>query len=83
MQHVWERSQECERLDHVVIATDDERIAEACVAFGAEVAMTASDHPSGSDRIAEVARQFPDHGAIINIQGDEPLIDAKLIDDLA
>ncbi|MEM7013815.1 MAG: 3-deoxy-manno-octulosonate cytidylyltransferase [Verrucomicrobiota bacterium] len=83
VQHVWERCQECERLDHVVIATDDDRIADAAAGFGAEVAMTKPDHPSGTDRIAEVARQYPDHGAIINIQGDEPLIEPGLIDELA
>lgn len=83
VQHVWERCQECQRLDHVVIATDDARIAEAAAGFGADVAMTKPDHPSGTDRIAEVAHQYPDHGAIINIQGDEPLIDPELIDELA
>ncbi|MFT5466164.1 MAG: 3-deoxy-manno-octulosonate cytidylyltransferase (CMP-KDO synthetase) [Verrucomicrobiales bacterium] len=83
VQHVWERCQECQQLDRVVIATDDDRIREAAEGFGAEVAMTSPDHPSGTDRIAEVALQFPDHGAIINIQGDEPLIDPVLIDNLA
>lgn len=83
VQWVWERCQGCRRLDDLVIATDDDRIREAAEKFGAEVAMTSPDHPSGTDRIAEVARQFPEHGAIINIQGDEPLIEPGLIDDLA
>jgi len=83
VQHVWERCQECTRLNDVVVATDDERIAIAAEKFGARVTMTAADHPSGTDRIAEVARQFPDHGVIVNIQGDEPLIRPALIDQLA
>ena len=83
VQHVWERCQACEELDAVVIATDDERIAEVARNFGAQVAMTRSDHPSGTDRIAEVAEQFPDHDTVINVQGDEPLISPELIDQLA
>lgn len=82
MQHVWERCLECRKLDQVIIATDDERIFNAAKGWGAEVCMTAEDHPSGTDRAAEVARMFPDHGCIINIQGDEPLISPDLIDEL-
>jgi 3-deoxy-manno-octulosonate cytidylyltransferase (CMP-KDO synthetase) len=67
----------------VVIAIDDERIASAARAFGAEVRLTRADHPSGTDRIAEVASCFPHHGAIVNVQGDEPLISPALIDRLA
>lgn len=83
VQHVWERCQKCERLAHLMVATDDQRIFDAATEFGAEVCMTSPDHPSGTDRIAEVARQFPDYQAIVNIQGDEPLIEPGLIDALA
>ncbi len=83
IQHVWDRCSECQRLDHVTVATDDDRIAEAVQNFGGHVTMTRPDHPSGTDRAAEVAEAFPDATHIINIQGDEPLIDPELIDQLA
>ncbi len=82
VQHVWDRCQLCKNLDSVVVATDDQRIADAVEAFGGQVALTASDHPSGTDRIAEVAKQA-DCTHVINIQGDEPLISPDLIDELA
>lgn len=66
VQHVWERAMRCKNIDQVVIATDDERIMEAAASFGAQAVLTAVDHPSGTDRIAEVARAFPDHQTIIN-----------------
>lgn len=81
--HVWDRCGECEELSAVTVATDDERIADAVRAFDGHVTMTRDDHPSGTDRVAEVAEAFPDMSHIINIQGDEPLIDPKLIDQLA
>jgi 3-deoxy-manno-octulosonate cytidylyltransferase (CMP-KDO synthetase) len=83
VQHVWERCQECRAIDDVIIATDDARISEAAAAFGARAVLTSPDHPSGTDRIAEAARAFPDHQVIINVQGDEPLISPALIDELA
>ena len=79
IQHVWERCQEASSLDATVIATDDERIAEVARSFGAEVCMTAADHPSGTDRIAEVAARLPEASHVINIQGDEPVIDPESI----
>src|SRR4051794_382514 len=81
LQHVWERCQRARSLDSVIIATDDMRIAEAAFAWGAEVALTSAKHRSGSDRIAEVA-QKSDFTHVINIQGDEPLINPKLLDRL-
>lgn len=71
--------------EQVVIATDDERIAAAGEAFGAQVCMTAATHPSGTDRIAEVARryQWPEDTIVVNLQGDEPLIDPALLRALA
>jgi len=83
LQHVWERCQQAQSLDALIIATDDIRIAEAAFDWGAEVALTSSQHASGTDRIAEVARNLRGVTHIINVQGDEPLIDPKLIDRLA
>lgn len=84
LQHVWERCQGCSNLSSTVVATDDDRIAQAAENFGARVTMTSPDHPSGTDRIAEAARNVgADFTHAINIQGDEPLIDPALIDQLA
>lgn len=83
IQHVWERCQLAQQLDATIIATDDSRIAAAAEAFGAKVAMTSPDHASGTDRIAEAASGDPECTHVINIQGDEPLIDPALIDQLA
>ncbi len=82
LRHVWERSQRARSLDCVIIATDDMRIAEAAFSWGAEVSLTSTNHRSGTDRIAEVAAKTKDFDYIINIQGDEPLIDPRLIDRL-
>jgi 3-deoxy-manno-octulosonate cytidylyltransferase (CMP-KDO synthetase) len=78
IQHVVERCQQSKKLSEVVVATDDTRIWEVAQNF-CRVEMTAPDHPSGSDRIAEVARNVP-CDAVVNIQGDEPLIDPRVID---
>ncbi|HEY5892379.1 MAG TPA: 3-deoxy-manno-octulosonate cytidylyltransferase [Chthoniobacterales bacterium] len=83
IQHVWERCREAKRLTRIVVATDDDRIAVVAKNFGAEVFPTRTDHPSGTDRIAEVARQLPENEPVINIQGDEPLVDPALIDCIA
>jgi 3-deoxy-manno-octulosonate cytidylyltransferase (CMP-KDO synthetase) len=82
IQWVWERASSASSLARVVVATDDKRIAEAVRAFGGAVVMTRADHPSGTDRIAEAAQSM-DADAIVNVQGDEPLIDPALIDELA
>ena len=71
----------CERVTRVVVATDDARIAEACAGFGAEVAWTRDDHPSGRDRVAEVAEAL-DEEVVVNVQGDEPLLEPRLLDAL-
>ena len=75
-------AQRAKRLDTVIVATDDERIAAAVRGTGAKLAMTRPDHPSGTDRVAEAANPADDD-IIINIQGDEPLIEPALIDALA
>ena len=79
LQHVWERSRLSRYLQRVLIATDHEGIALAARAFGAEVVMTREDHVSGTDRVAEAAAST-DAQIIVNIQGDEPLIDPGAID---
>ncbi len=78
--HVWERCRRAKKLDALIIATDDMRIAEAAFDWGAEVALTSRRHRSGTDRVAEVARHARDFAFVINIQGDEPLIDPRLVD---
>ncbi|MFN6961548.1 MAG: 3-deoxy-manno-octulosonate cytidylyltransferase, partial [Rhodocyclaceae bacterium] len=69
----------------VIVATDDERIMTAVAAHGFQAVMTRADHPSGTDRIAEVAmlRGWPDEAVVVNVQGDEPLIEPALIDQVA
>ena len=79
LQHVYERASQARYLSKLIIATDDNRIAKAARSFGATVQMTRPDHLSGTDRVAEVASS--DHAdVIVNIQGDEPLIDPGAID---
>jgi 3-deoxy-manno-octulosonate cytidylyltransferase (CMP-KDO synthetase) len=76
---VFERARRSRYLTDLVVATDDERIAAAARAFSAAVVMTRADHLSGTDRAAEVASSR-DHAVVVNIQGDEPLIDPDAID---
>jgi 3-deoxy-manno-octulosonate cytidylyltransferase (CMP-KDO synthetase) len=80
LKHVWTRVLQARNLDSVIIATDDMRIAQAAFDWGAEVALTSRKHQSGTDRIAEVARKLPGAAYIINVQGDEPLIEPSLVD---
>ncbi|MEZ5540761.1 MAG: 3-deoxy-manno-octulosonate cytidylyltransferase [Pseudomonadota bacterium] len=88
LQHVFERAGQCGARE-VVIATDDERIAGTAAGFGADVCMTAAAHGSGTERLAEVVarRGWPPDSIVVNVQGDEPLIEPQLIrqvaDDLA
>jgi 3-deoxy-manno-octulosonate cytidylyltransferase (CMP-KDO synthetase) len=83
LQHVWESCRRARDLDFLIVATDDMRIAEAAFAWGAEISLTSPRHSSGTDRIAEVAARLRGVSHIINIQGDEPLIDPKLINQFA
>src|SRR5208337_3191878 len=81
IQHVYERA--CEsRADAVIVATDDLRIFDAVESFGGNVVMTRADHPSGTDRVAEVAEKL-DADIIVNLQGDEPMIEPATLDMLA
>ena len=80
LEHVHERVSMARYLGAVIIATDDRRIFEEARRFGARVKMTREDHASGTDRAAEVASAFEDFELVVNIQGDEPLIDPNAID---
>lgn len=84
IQHVYERAIESEATE-VIIATDDDRIKQSAKSFGAKVCMTKRDHPSGTDRLAEVASifQFNDDHIIVNLQGDEPCLPSELINQVA
>jgi len=80
---VWRRACAARRLTEVVIATDDERIAEHARELGAGVRMTSPGHPSGSDRVAEVAASWPEPiDVVVNVQGDEPLVTGTALDRL-
>ena len=80
LEHVYERVSMARYLSGIVIATDDERIFDAARGFGARVRMTRPEHASGTDRAAEIASAFEDVELVVNIQGDEPLIDPNAID---
>ncbi len=82
IQHVWERAKEALVLDDLIIACDEEIVADACSKFGAKVVMTSKGHACGTDRISEVVNPL-DVKIIINIQGDEPLIHPSMIDSVA
>ncbi|MCG3168839.1 MAG: 3-deoxy-manno-octulosonate cytidylyltransferase [Pseudomonadales bacterium] len=84
VRHVWERATRS-GARRVVIATDDARIRDAALAFGAEVCMTAASHPSGTDRLQETVRSLGlgDEEIVVNVQGDEPLIPPAVIDQVA
>ena len=83
IQHVYERSAQATIPQQVVVATDDEKVFQAVQQFGGKVVMTSSEHQTGTDRLAEVASRYAEVDVIINVQGDEPLIDPKVIDELA
>ncbi len=80
IQYVYELAQKAKNIDHVVVATDDMRIVSAVEAFGGQARMTSPDHKSGTDRVAEVASQ-ESADIVVNIQGDEPLLDPRMIDE--
>jgi 3-deoxy-manno-octulosonate cytidylyltransferase (CMP-KDO synthetase) len=80
IQHTYQSAKKAKLLDKVVVAVDDDKVYRVVKEFGAEVYMTPKDCASGSDRIAHVAQQIPDASIIVNIQGDEPFIKGKMID---
>ena len=83
IQHVYERACQAKLPDEVVVATDNELVEKAVLDFGGKAVMTSPDHPSGTDRLAEVALMYPDVDVIVNVQGDEPMIPPEVIDRLA
>ena len=80
IERVYRQATKCKLVTRVIVATDDERIAEVVRGFGGEVAMTRDDHATGTDRLAEVAQRLTEIDIIVNIQGDEPLIDPDSVD---
>lgn len=82
--HVYDRARRCAAFDEVALATDDARIAAAAAAFGVPCVMTSEHHPSGTDRVYEAATRLgvPDDAVVVNIQGDEPALDPRMLDQL-
>ena len=83
IRHVVEQARSASALDRVIVATDDDRIAAAVRGFGGEVVLTRSDHPTGTDRVAEVVATLPDAEIVVNIQGDEPELSPDSINRVA
>ncbi|MEM7573207.1 MAG: 3-deoxy-manno-octulosonate cytidylyltransferase [Bacteroidota bacterium] len=79
IQRVYEAVSTCKDINRVIVATDDERIQQAVRSFGGEVVLTQVQHPSGTDRVAEVAASLPEAQWVINVQGDEPFIQPSQI----
>src|SRR4051812_47560275 len=80
IQHVVEAARRARKIDRVLVATDDERIASAVAGCGGEFVMTRSERPTGTDRVAEVAAALPDARIIVNLQGDEPEVTGAALD---
>jgi 3-deoxy-manno-octulosonate cytidylyltransferase (CMP-KDO synthetase) len=80
IERVWERARRATNVTRVVVATDDERIAQAVKAFGGEAVLTRADHRTGTERVAEVAVAHPDAEILVNVQGDMPVIEPNAID---
>jgi 3-deoxy-manno-octulosonate cytidylyltransferase (CMP-KDO synthetase) len=80
--HVLDAARRATRLDRVIVATDDPRIAEAVADHGGEAMLTRADHPSGTDRVAEVAARVGDAEVVVNLQGDEPEVEGTTLDHL-
>ena len=80
IEHVYRRVQQAELIERILVATDDERIARAVELFGGNAIMTRVDHQSGTDRLAEAAAGLPADALVVNVQGDEPLIEPEVID---
>ena len=83
IQRVYERAILAKRPQQVIVATDHSLVYETVESFGGKAVLTSPNHPTGTDRLAEVAEKFPDVDLIINVQGDEPMIQPEVIDQLA
>lgn len=82
IERVYRRVCQAERVSHVLVATDDQQILDHVHAFGGNGVMTQANHPSGSDRIAEAAQKYGTADLVVNVQGDEPLVEPALIDSM-
>ena len=82
IQWVWERAMQVKSADIVIIATDNQEIYDSAKSFGANVEMTSENHKCGSDRIVEVAQKYPEISYIINLQGDEPMINPDCVEEV-
>lgn len=82
IQRVYEGALKCTEIDTLIVATDDVRIVKTVESFGGKALLTKSHHPSGTDRCGEVAQQYPNYDVIINIQGDEPLVNPNQLSQL-
>lgn len=82
IRRVYEQSKQSQGLDDVIVATDDERIADEVLQFGGKVALTSTKHRNGTERCAEVLERYPEYDYVVNIQGDEPFIKPQQIDGL-
>lgn len=82
VQWVYEAASSCPAFSRVVVATDSRIIADCVQEFGGEVEMTRGDHPSGTDRVAEVALRYPQTTAVANVQGDQPFVTAQMLEQL-
>ena len=80
IEHVYRRVEQASLVDRIVVATDDRRIADAVERFGGTAIMTRNDHPSGTDRLAEAAGELDTDTLVVNVQGDEPLVEPVIID---
>ena len=80
IEHVYRQVERVRSIDRILIATDDARILDAVLAFGGDAVLTRADHRSGTDRLAEVAAGLPDDTIVVNVQGDEPLIEPEAIE---
>ena len=83
IERVYDRVSQATKTACTIVATDDDRVYSAVQQFGGTVMMTDPNHPTGTDRLAEVASHYTDLDVVINVQGDEPMIEPNLIDDLA
>jgi 3-deoxy-manno-octulosonate cytidylyltransferase (CMP-KDO synthetase) len=80
LQRVYEQCLQCKQIDKVIIATDHQRVFEHAQSFGAVVEMTSADHPSGTDRVAEVAERNGNYSHVVNVQADEPFLEPLAVD---
>jgi 3-deoxy-manno-octulosonate cytidylyltransferase (CMP-KDO synthetase) len=82
IQWVYEAAQSCPDFERVVVATDNEIVAKCVQQFGGEVEMTSSEHTTGTDRVAEVAKRYPEMDVVVNVQGDQPFVTPEILSQL-